>query len=71
IEERYRSALLCTVSAGGSAFLFTVAGEDAPSIYLRAPLLEVLENSTMRPLEYAPLFDRAVESLMTGAETLK
>lgn len=70
LDGRYRSALLCTVNAGGSAFLFSIAGEQAQAIYLRGPLLEGLENSNLRPLEYAPLFDRAVESLMAGAETL-
>ncbi len=70
IEEKYRPALLCTVSSGGCAYLFTVEGEAAPVIYLRAPLLEAFEHWILRPLEYAPLFDRAVESLMAGAETL-
>ena len=70
IEDKYRPALLCTVSSGGCAYLFTVEGEPAPVIYLRAPLLEAFEHWILRPLEYAPLFDRAVESLMAGAETL-
>jgi hypothetical protein len=70
LDGRYESALLCTVSAGGSAFLFSIANQKTQAIYLRGPLLEGLENSTLRPLEYAPLFDRAVESLMAGAETL-
>ncbi|MES2320227.1 MAG: DUF1631 family protein [Pseudomonadota bacterium] len=70
IEEKYRPALLCTVSSGGCAYLFTIAGEEAPVIYLRAPLLEAFEHWILRPLEYAPLYDRAVESLMTGAESL-
>lgn len=70
IDEQYRAALLCTVSAGGCAYLFSIAGEDAPAIYLRGPLLEALEQAKLRPIEYAPLFDRAVESLMAGAESL-
>lgn len=70
VDERYHAALLCCVNAGGSTFLFSIAGQPAPAIYLRGPLLEGLENSTLRPFEYAPLFDRAVESLMAGAESL-
>lgn len=70
LNGSYHSALLCTVNAGGSAFLFSIANEESQAIYLRGPLLEGLENSNLRPLEYAPLFDRAVESLMAGAETL-
>jgi hypothetical protein len=69
-EGRYQAALLCSVTSGGSAFLFTIAGQEAPAIYLRGPLLEGLENSNLRPFEYAPLFDRAVESLMAGAESM-
>jgi hypothetical protein len=70
LDGRYRSALLCAVSAAGGAFVFSVAGEAERVIFLRAPLLEALENAALRPLEPAPLFDRAVESLMTGAESL-
>lgn len=70
IEGRYRAALLCAVSEGQGAFLFSVAEEKEPAIYLKAPLLEAMETSNLRPLEPAPLFDRAVESLMAGAESL-
>lgn len=70
IEGRYRPALLCAVSDGEGAFVFNVADEDQRVIFLRAPLLEAMELGTLRPLEPAPLFDRAVESLMAGAESL-
>ncbi|MES2018329.1 MAG: DUF1631 family protein [Pseudomonadota bacterium] len=70
VEGSYRAALLCNVGGGVSAFLFSIAQQENQAIYLRGPLLEELENSTLRPLEYAPLFDRAVESLMAGAAAL-
>ena len=70
IEGRYRQALLCAVSEGGGAFVFKVAEEAQGVIFLRAPLLEAMELGNLRPLEPAPLFDRAVESLMAGAESL-
>ena len=70
VEGRYRAALLCAVSAGGGAFVFRVAEEEQQVIFLRAPLLEAMELGNLRPLEPAPLFDRAVESLMAGAESL-
>jgi hypothetical protein len=47
-----------------------VAGQAQAAIYLRDPLLEAMEQGALRPLENAPLFDRAVESLMAGAESL-
>ena len=70
VEDRYRDALLCAVSPGGSAYLFSVEGQDAQALYLKGPLLEALENAGVRPSEHAPLFDRGVQSLVTGAESL-
>ncbi len=70
LDERYHSALLCAVSPGDTAYLFSIAGAPQRALYLKGPLLEALENASIRPLEYAPLFDRAVESLMVGAESL-
>ena len=70
VDERYQSAVLCAVSADGAAYLFSIAESDMQALYLKGPLLEALENASIRPLEYAPLFDRAIESLMAGAESL-
>ena len=70
IDGQYRTALLCAVSAGEGAFVFSVADEQQQVIFLRAPLLEAMELGNLRPLEPAPLFDRAVESLMAGAKSL-
>lgn len=70
IDQQFLPALLCAAPAGDSAFVFTIAGLPQPAIYLRAALLEALEQGSVRPLENAPLFDRAVESLMAGAESL-
>lgn len=70
IDEQFRPALLCAAPAADSAFVFTIAGQPLPAIYLRDPLLEAMEQGRVRPLENAPLFDRAVDSLMAGAESL-
>ncbi|MES2901307.1 MAG: DUF1631 family protein [Pseudomonadota bacterium] len=70
VEGRYESALLCAVSAGESAFLFSTTDPEGEVIFLRSALIEAMESGTLRPLEYAPVFDRAVESLMAGAEQL-
>jgi len=70
VGDDFVQALLTGVAAGDTAFVLTVAGQDQVSIYLRDPLLEAMEQGTLRPLENAPLFDRAVESLMAGAESL-
>ncbi|MFP5390819.1 MAG: DUF1631 family protein [Gammaproteobacteria bacterium] len=76
VEDQYRQALLCAAEPGKRAFVFRMAapgGQGQPQplvVYLRDPLLEAMEQQTLRPHEHAPLFDRAVESLMAGAETL-
>lgn len=70
VEDRYLEALLCAVSAGDNAFLFSVTGKAAQALYLKGPLLEAMENASLRPFEHGPLFDRGVQSLVTGAISL-
>ncbi len=70
IDDHYRQAILSAVSDNNSAFLFTAAKGETQVLYLRGPLLEAFEYTYVRPMEFAPLFDRAVASLMAGAETL-
>ncbi|QYF91757.1 DUF1631 domain-containing protein [Massilia sp. PAMC28688] len=70
VEGRFRPALLCAAGEREGAFVFSVDKEIGCAIYLREPLLEAMEHGSLRPLEALPLFDRAVESLMAGAESL-
>lgn len=70
VEQQFVPALLCAAPAADSAFLFIIAGQALPAIYLRAPLLEAMEQGSVRPLESAPVYDRAVDSIMAGAESL-
>lgn len=66
----YLPLRLDAVAARQAGFLFTASGAPAPLVYSRAALLAALREGSLRPLEYAPLFERALESLMTGAESL-
>jgi hypothetical protein len=61
---------LGAVAPRNAGFLFTAEGQSAPLVYSRAAMLAAMHEGSLRPLEYAPLFERAVESLMTGAESL-
>lgn len=70
VHETYVPVRLCAVSRNASAYVFAIPGQAAPTIYLRAALLAAMQAGVLRSLEYAPLFDRAVESLMAGAESL-
>lgn len=67
----YKPFQLRAASPHGSSFLFCPQDQGQPAIFIRPALLKGMRDGVIRTLEYAPLFDRAVESLMTGAETLK
>jgi len=68
--ESYVPWRLSAVAPRKAGFLFTAQGQTTPLVYSRAALLAAMREGSLRPLEYAPLFERAVESLMTGAESL-
>ena len=70
VHDNYVPVRLCAVSRQASAYVFSIPGQAAPTIYLHAALLAAMQAGTLRSLEYAPLFDRAVESLMAGAESV-
>ena len=70
IDEHYRQAILSAVNDDSSAFLFTASKGETQVLYLRGALLEAFEQMQVRPIEFAPLFERGVASLMAGAEAL-
>lgn len=69
VDNEYRPLLLEVASAGGQAFMFR-DHRKVRTVYPRRALLAAMRSSTLRTLEHTSLFERAVESLMTGAETL-
>lgn len=64
-------ARLSWISSQRSLFMFTSAQGGEPFIYSATTVLKSLRDGTLRMIEYAPLFERAVESLMVGAETMQ
>jgi hypothetical protein len=70
VDDRYAPIRLSAVGRDNGLFLFSVPDDPRPLVYTRAALLAAMHEGELRPYEYAPLFDRAVESLMTGAATL-
>jgi hypothetical protein len=61
---------LSAVAPRHAGFLFTAQEQSLPLVFSRAALLTAMRDGSLRPLEYSALFERAVESLMTGAESL-
>lgn len=70
LDGRYVPARLSAVSPRGSLYLFSVKGQAAPATFTRDALLAAMQDETLRTAEHAPVFERAVESLMAGAEAL-
>lgn len=68
--DKYVPLRLGAVAARHAGFMFTAPDHATPLVYSRAALLTAMRDGSLRPVEYSPLFERAVESLMTGAESL-
>jgi len=68
--DSYVPLRLAVVAPRNAGFLFTAPDHATPLVYSRAALLAAMRDGSLRPVEYSPLFERAVESLMTGAESL-
>lgn len=61
---------LVWISTHRSLYLFKQDRKSVLTVYTPAALLEALRDETIVPVEYAPVFERAVESLLFGAGTL-
>jgi hypothetical protein len=66
IENRVTVVRLETVSADQSIFVFSGPAPALPIVYRRNALLSAMHAGAIRPVEHAPLFDRAVHAAMTG-----
>ncbi|HEY8609551.1 MAG TPA: DUF1631 family protein [Noviherbaspirillum sp.] len=62
---------LVWISTHRSLYLFRKEGKDGLAVYTYASLLEALREEALMPVEYAPVFERAVESLLFGAGRLQ
>lgn len=62
---------LVWISTHRSLYLFKQDRKAALAAYTPAALLEALRDESIVPVEYAPVFERAVESLLFGAGSLQ
>lgn len=62
---------LVWISTHRSLYLFKQDRNGALVLYTPAALLEALRDELIVPVEYAPVFERAVESLLFGAGNLQ
>jgi len=66
-----RAGQLVWISTHRSLYLFRQERGAALAIYTPASLLAALQAEEIVPVEYAPVFERAVESLLFGAGSLQ
>jgi hypothetical protein len=66
IESRVTVVRLETVSPDQSIFVFSAPAPALPVVYRRNALLSAMHAGAIRPVEYAPLFDRAVNAAMAA-----
>jgi hypothetical protein len=57
---------LDSVSADQSLFVFSTPAPALPLVYRTHALLAAMHAGAIRPVEYAPLFERAVSAAMAG-----
>ncbi|MFC7516922.1 DUF1631 family protein [Herbaspirillum sp. GCM10030257] len=62
---------LVWISTHRSLYLFKQENDACLILFSYSSLLEALRDETVLPLEYAPVFERAVESLLFGAGKLQ
>lgn len=66
VEGHLMVARLETVSADQSTFVFSTPAPALPVVYRKNALLAAMHSGALRPVEYAPLFQRAVSAAMAG-----
>jgi hypothetical protein len=66
VDGTFVAVRLVAVSAHHTAFVLSMPEPAPPLVYRKAALLAAMHDGTLRPVEYAPLFERAVGSVMAG-----
>jgi hypothetical protein len=71
IDNAYQLGRLIWVGKNQSLFMFKLDVNSKPMVYSPASLSKALREGTLNPIESAPTFERAVESLLQGTEVVE
>ena len=71
IDGEFKSARLNWISKKKNLYIFKVEDNPKPLVYLDLSLIKGLREGSIRMVESAPAFDRAVQSLISDAEALQ
>jgi hypothetical protein len=69
--QDYQIGRLVWVGPKRTLFMFKIEQDPKPVVYVAENLIKALREGSVRLIEYAPVFDRAVESLLIGAESIQ
>jgi hypothetical protein len=70
-DEKPLHAWIAAVSPGRHVYVLGLQGRSKPAVYTDAALQLAARDGLLRLVEYAPLFDRAVESLLAKGQQEK
>ncbi|MBC7573987.1 MAG: DUF1631 family protein [Herminiimonas sp.] len=70
-EVDYKPGRLVWASMNRTLFMFKMEMDSKPVVYSAASLTKALRESSVRLIEYASVFDRAVESLLIETENIE
>lgn len=70
-DSGYQMARLAWISKRQTLYMFLAEGEVAPVVYSAIALIKSLREGSVRLVERAPVFERAVESLLMGARAVE
>lgn len=70
-DTGYQHARLTWISKRETLYMFQLEGKTAPVVYSAVSLIKSLREGSVRLAEHAPVFERAVESLIIGARTVE
>lgn len=70
-DKKSERARLTWISKHKSLYMFTQEPTGAPIVYSPASLIAAMREGSVRFVEYAPMFDRAVDALLLSAEAVE
>lgn len=70
-DESYEVARLTWINMNQTLYMFKLELSAKPVVFSNKSLIKALREGSVRPVEHAPAFERAVESLLLGAEAME
>lgn len=71
MDTGYIVGRLTWISKRKTLYMFHLEGQIQPVVYSKVSLIRSLREGSLRLVEYAPVFDRAVDALIENAKSVK